>query len=48
MSGLSELADRLNAAGFAAEADQKLPGFERTYVHDPFGNRIELLEPKTD
>jgi len=25
-------------------SDQPLPGFERRYVSDPFGNRIELLE----
>lgn len=25
--------------------DQPLPGFDRVYVTDPFGNRIELLEP---
>ncbi|ESU32325.1 hypothetical protein G3A_11975 [Bacillus sp. 17376] len=24
--------------------DDKLPGANRIYVHDPFGNRIELLE----
>jgi hypothetical protein len=21
------------------------PGYDRVYVHDPFGNRLELLEP---
>jgi hypothetical protein len=26
--------------------DEALPGYERAYVADPFGNRIELLEPK--
>jgi hypothetical protein len=24
---------------------EALEGFERVYVNDPFGNRIELLEP---
>jgi hypothetical protein len=26
--------------------DQPLEGYERLYVDDPFGNRIELMEPK--
>jgi hypothetical protein len=25
--------------------DQSLPGYARIFVHDPFGNRIELMEP---
>jgi hypothetical protein len=25
--------------------DEPLEGFTRVYVNDPFGNRIELLEP---
>ena len=28
--------------------DQPLEGFDRVYVDDPFGNRIELMEPLTD
>lgn len=35
----------LVAAGFACKDDEPLEGFLRTYVSDPFGNRIELLEP---
>ncbi|CDX12122.1 Putative ring-cleavage extradiol dioxygenase (fragment) [Mesorhizobium plurifarium] len=35
---------RLNAAGFACEDDEPIDGFYRTYVSDPFGNRIELME----
>lgn len=44
--GLAELAERCRAAGFAPIDDEPLEGFERVYVHDPFGNRIELLEPR--
>lgn len=33
------------AAGFAPVEDEPLPGYARAYVGDPFGNRIELLEP---
>ena len=43
--GLTELADRCRAAGFPPVTDEPLAGFDRVYVFDPFGNRIELLEP---
>lgn len=39
------LARRLAAAGFDVVDDEPLEGFERAYVHDPFGNRIELMQP---
>jgi len=42
--GLSELAARCEAAGFTPMTDEPLEGFDRIYVLDPFGNRIELLE----
>jgi catechol 2,3-dioxygenase-like lactoylglutathione lyase family enzyme len=32
------------AAGCAVTVDEPLPGHQRFYVNDPFGNRIELLE----
>ena len=38
------LVGRLNSAGISNEWDTKLPGFRRTYVSDPFGNRIELMQ----
>jgi hypothetical protein len=28
--------------------DEPLEGFDRIYVDDPFGNRIELLEPRRE
>jgi catechol 2,3-dioxygenase-like lactoylglutathione lyase family enzyme len=34
-------------AGFEVRDDEQLDGFVRVYVSDPFGNRIELLEPDT-
>ena len=33
------------AAGFAVNDDEPLDGFDRVYVSDPFGNRIELMQP---
>jgi len=46
VSGLEQLASRCRAAGFAPTVDEPLEGFDRVYVFDPFGNRIELLEPR--
>lgn len=45
VDGLQDLAARLRAAGFDVAADEPLPGFDRLYAADPFGNRIELMEP---
>jgi catechol 2,3-dioxygenase-like lactoylglutathione lyase family enzyme len=45
VDGLPELVDRLRAAGYAVSEDEPLPGYARVYVNDPFGNRLELLEP---
>jgi len=41
---LGALVARLEAQGVAAGRDEPLPGYERVYVSDPFGNRIELME----
>ena len=45
VSGLAELASRCRDAGFPPVTDEPLAGFDRVYVFDPFGNRLELLEP---
>ena len=42
---LATLATALRAAGHAVSDDEPLEGFYRVYVSDPFGNRIELMEP---
>lgn len=44
---LAALAAALNAAGFATRSDAPLEGYDRLYVDDPFGNRIELMQPKS-
>jgi catechol 2,3-dioxygenase-like lactoylglutathione lyase family enzyme len=45
VSDLPALVADLEAAGVAIRDDEPLEGWERVYVDDPFGNRIELLEP---
>jgi len=46
--GLAALAARCTAAGFVPAVDEPLPGFDRFYLFDPFGNRLELLESLAD
>jgi catechol 2,3-dioxygenase-like lactoylglutathione lyase family enzyme len=33
------------AAGHTVVDDEPLDGYDRVYVNDPFGNRIELMQP---
>ena len=42
---LAGLAERLTTAGHVTRFDEPLEGYTRLYVDDPFGNRIELMEP---
>jgi len=42
---LAALTVALEAAGFLVRTDEPLEGYERLYVDDPFGNRIELMQP---
>ena len=44
---LAAMAERCRQAGVPLATDEPLPGFDRVYIADPFGNRIELLEPET-
>jgi catechol 2,3-dioxygenase-like lactoylglutathione lyase family enzyme len=43
---LQGLIGDLRRAGIAISEDAELEGYDRIFVADPFGNRIELLEPK--
>jgi catechol 2,3-dioxygenase-like lactoylglutathione lyase family enzyme len=43
---LAALVKRLREAGVDVVDDDLLPGYERVYVSDPFGNRLELMERK--
>ena len=46
VSRLAELVQRLRAAGVEVVDDGLMPGYSRVYVTDPFGNRLELMEPR--
>lgn len=41
---LPTLVERCEAAGYVSTTDVPLEGYDRVYVNDPFGNRIELIE----
>jgi catechol 2,3-dioxygenase-like lactoylglutathione lyase family enzyme len=45
VEGLTELIEILQQAGCKLTDDQPLDGYNRKFVDDPFGNRIELMEP---
>lgn len=42
---LAALSAALGKAGFPVRSEEPLEGYTRVYVDDPFGNRIELMEP---
>jgi catechol 2,3-dioxygenase-like lactoylglutathione lyase family enzyme len=46
VEGLDELIEKCRAAGYEVVSDEPLEGYHRVYVSDPFGNRIELMEPE--
>jgi catechol 2,3-dioxygenase-like lactoylglutathione lyase family enzyme len=39
------LAAAIAAAGHTIVDDEPLDGYDRIYAYDPFGNRLELMEP---
>ena len=43
---LDGLINALKQAGCALTADAPLEGYDRIFVADPFGNRIELMQPQ--
>lgn len=45
VADLRELQEKLRVSGYALKEDEPLEGYQRIYVDDPFGNRIELMEP---
>jgi catechol 2,3-dioxygenase-like lactoylglutathione lyase family enzyme len=45
VEGLADLVRVLRRHGYPIVDDEPLERFSRVYVSDPFGNRIELMEP---
>ncbi|MGD1935793.1 MAG: VOC family protein [Candidatus Phaeomarinobacter sp.] len=46
VSDLKVIRDRMIAGGVEVKDDAALEGFSRFFVADPFGNRIEILQPE--
>jgi catechol 2,3-dioxygenase-like lactoylglutathione lyase family enzyme len=44
---LPALVKALRDAGVELVDDEPLEGYDRIYAYDPFGNRLELMEPLT-
>ena len=44
---LRAIVSRCARGGYRVAEGEPMPGYERAYVYDPFGNRIELMEQKT-
>jgi len=45
VTDLDDVVHRLIEAGQDVSWDADFPGFRRVYAHDPFGNRLEFLQP---
>ena len=45
VDGIGELARKIGEAGYRVVDDGRSEGYKRVYADDPFGNRIELMEP---
>jgi catechol 2,3-dioxygenase-like lactoylglutathione lyase family enzyme len=45
VDGLESLRARIEEAGYRVVDSVQLENYRRCYVRDPFGNRIELVEP---
>lgn len=45
VSDLNKLAEIMQQAGYRVVTDEPLLGFDRLYIDDPFGNRIEFMQP---
>jgi len=45
VDGLRDMVVKLKQSGYTVTEDEPLAGCDRRHVYDPFGNRIELIEP---
>jgi catechol 2,3-dioxygenase-like lactoylglutathione lyase family enzyme len=48
ITDLDALAARLRTAGYPVRYDGDFPGMRRFYSEDPYGNRLEFLEPESE
>lgn len=44
VEGLDELVEKCRNEKIEVTSDEPLEGYNRVYVNDPFGNRLELME----
>jgi catechol 2,3-dioxygenase-like lactoylglutathione lyase family enzyme len=44
VKGLGTIRTRIEDAGYKISDTVQIEGFDRVYVRDPFGNRLELIE----
>lgn len=45
---LEEIISRSKALGFRIVADDGLEGYDRVYIYDPFGNRLEFMQKSSE
>ena len=45
---VAAIGERASSAGYETKSDADLEGYERIFIHDPFGNRLEFLKPLQD
>ena len=45
---VATLTARAQAGGFEVVQDRELPGHDRVFIFDPFGNRLEFLRPVSE
>lgn len=48
VNDLAALVAACQGAGFAVTIDDSLAGYQRVFVADPFGNRIELMQRQSE
>ena len=47
VENLDQLVSLCRREGYSVVDDEPLEGYFRVYIDDPFGNRLELMEPQT-
>lgn len=47
VDSLKALIEKLRFAGIEVVEDDSIPGISRAHANDPFGNRLEFMEPRS-